>query len=79
MSNFDSKSQVSMNYVKSLGPASSVILLPFIDNAIWVEYFLPERLSENISVLLSHQSVPREWSSPTFMHQIINEGSPGPS
>ena len=34
MLNLCSKSQVSVNLVKSLGPASSVILLPFIDIAI---------------------------------------------
>ena len=53
MKNLYSKSQVSFNLVKYLGPASSVILLSFIDIAIWVQYFLPERLSENNSVLFS--------------------------
>ena len=62
-----------------MGPVSSVILLPFIDIAIWVEYFLPERLSENNSVLISHYYIAYEWGSLTFMDQIINESSPGPS
>ena len=41
-----SKSPVSVNLVKSLDPASFLILLPFSDIAIWVEYLVRERLSE---------------------------------
>ena len=44
MLNFYSKSQVSVNLVKSLGSASSVILLTFIDFTIWVKYYLQEKL-----------------------------------
>ena len=50
---FYSKSHVSINHVKSLGSASSMVLLPLIDVSIWVEYFLPERLSKSILVVLA--------------------------
>ena len=58
-----------------MGPTSSVILLLFID--IEIRDFLPERLSEKISILFSHCSVSREWSSATFVLQSISQGSPG--
>ena len=57
-SNLYSNFRVFVNLVKSLGLAFSGISLLLIDVATLVEYFLRERLSENISVLLAHHSIP---------------------
>ena len=78
MSNFYSKAHVSVNYVKS-GSCFLSDFATLIFIAIWVKYLLPERLSENVSVLFSHYSISHQWSSLVFVHQSINEGFPGPS